>query len=178
MDHAISGHVIVDGSHTCLDDGRGYIEKDWGKGFPRGYIWAQSNHFAEQGISVSASVARIPWLRGAFRGHLIGFLFRGNLYRFTTYTGSEIEHISIDDQSSMLVVRDKKFRLEINATRSQGAVLHAPYEDQMVERVAESMDSRIEVRFQNCEDQKLIFEGSGKHGCLEVQGDLESILHA
>lgn len=176
MDHALTGELIVDEVHTNLDGGRGYVEKDWGRGFPRGYVWAQSNHFSEEGISISASVAQIPWLTGAFRGYLIGFLLRGKLYRFTTYTGARIEYIDVDKNTYRLCVSDRKYRLQLHATRTSGAVLHAPYDKQMVERVAETMNSTIELRFEKIKTGKILFEGQGEHGCLEIQGDLEAII--
>ena len=62
MDHALKGELLVNEVHTNLDGGPGYVEKDSGRGFPRGYVRAQSNHFSEEGTSISASVAEIPWL--------------------------------------------------------------------------------------------------------------------
>lgn len=177
MDHALSGELCVSGTSTSFDGGRGYNEKDWGRGFPSAYVWAQSNHFGEDGISISASVARIPWLTGSFRGYLVGFLLRDKLYRFTTYTGAKIEHIEVNDHSYRLIVSDKTHRLELSATKAAGAVLHAPYEKQMIERVAETMTSRVDLRLQRIVNGETLFEGSGEHSCLEVQGDLEVILH-
>jgi len=51
FDHIITGNLQID--HHVLDftNGRGYIEKDWGKSFPKGYVWMQSNHFQDPGIS-------------------------------------------------------------------------------------------------------------------------------
>lgn len=177
MDHALTGELSVDEVDICLDNGRGYIEKDWGQGFPRGYVWAQSNHFSEEGISISASVAQIPWLTGTFRGYLIGFLLRGKLHRFTTYTGASIEHIDLDENTYRLCVRDRKYRLQLYATRTGGALLHAPYDKQMVERVSETMNSRTELSFEKVEGGEILFEGRGEHGCLEVQGDLQTLIH-
>ncbi|MDB4542810.1 tocopherol cyclase family protein [bacterium] len=176
MDHAIAGQLSIGDVHTCLDDGRGYVEKDWGRGFPKGYVWAQSNHFSEEGISISASVADIPWLTGAFRGYLIGFLLRGKLHRFTTYTGARIEYIDVNKNAYTLCVRDRQYRLQLQAQRSEGALLHAPYDKQMVARVAETMNSVIKLRFEGLDNGKRLYEGAGEHGCLEVQGDLANII--
>jgi hypothetical protein len=176
MDHGLQGELSVNGSRISYEGGRGYVEKDWGRGFPRGYVWAQSNHFEEAGVSVSASVARIPWLTGAFRGHLVGFLLRGKLHRFTTYNGTRIEKIHVDDDNYRLTVCDHKYRLRLLARRTGGALLHAPYEQQMVERVAEAMNSEIQVHFARVRDGEVLFEGTGSHGCLEVQGDLSGVL--
>jgi tocopherol cyclase len=176
MDHPLDGELDVDGVKTTFDGGRGYIEKDWGQGFPSGYAWMQSNHFDEPGTSISASVARIPWLTGSFRGYLIGFLLRGKLHRFTTYTGAKIEHIEVTEQAYSLSIRDRKYRLEVSATRTDGAILHAPYEKQMIERVAETMTSTVDLRFKSVATGETLFEDRGEHGCLEVQGDIQAIL--
>ena len=60
MDHEIEGELEIDNQKIDFTGGRGYIEKDWGHSFPSAYIWMQSNHFSEKGISFKASVAKIP----------------------------------------------------------------------------------------------------------------------
>ena len=176
MDHALAGELSVAGSPTGFHGGRGYVEKDWGRSFPRGYVWAQSNHFAEPGVSISASVAHIPWLTGAFRGYLIGFLLEGRLHRFTTYNGATVEQAEVDEHSYHLSVRNHEYRLTLCAEKREGALLHAPYGQQMVERVAESMDSTVDVRLETLAGGNALFEGRGRHCCLEVQGDLDAVL--
>ena len=39
MRHSISGKMIHNGREINFNQGRGYIEKDWGKSFPKHYIW-------------------------------------------------------------------------------------------------------------------------------------------
>lgn len=175
MDHEISGSLTIDGETICYDGGRGYMEKDWGKGFPEGYVWTQSNHFDRPGISVSASVAKIPWLTGAFRGYLVGFLLDGTLHRFTTYNGGVIESLGVTDSHVELVIRNRSHRLEIQSEKTEGAILMAPYEKQMLERVAETMTSTVAVRFTEVASGALVFEGTGRNGCLEVQGNLSFV---
>jgi hypothetical protein len=176
LDHAVSGVLAVDGRETSYDGGRGYSEKDWGRAFPSGYVWTQSNHFERDGISITASVARIPWLTGAFRGFLVGLLLDGELHRFTTYTGAEIESLTIDDSHLHLRLRDRVHRLEIDARKEEGGVLHAPYGHRMIERVAETMTSEVELRLSALGTNTTLYEGRGRHACLEVQGDLPAIL--
>ncbi|QII81181.1 hypothetical protein G7057_00970 [Jeotgalibaca arthritidis] len=43
--------------------GKGYIEKDWGRSFPKNYIWIQSNHFNDNQRSLFFSYAHIPYRR-------------------------------------------------------------------------------------------------------------------
>jgi hypothetical protein len=176
LDHAISGSLAIDSRETSFDGGRGYSEKDWGRAFPSGYVWIQSNHFEREGVSITASVARIPWLTGAFRGFLVGFLLDGELHRFTTYTGATIESLTIDDSHVRLRLCDRSHRLEIDARKEEGGVLHAPYGRQMIERVAETMSSEVELRFSFRATNETLYQGKGQHACLEVQGDLFAIL--
>jgi tocopherol cyclase len=176
LDHSVSGALAVDGRETLFDGGRGYSEKDWGRAFPSGYVWTQSNHFERDGISITASVARIPWLAGSFRGFLVGFLLDGELHRFTTYTGAEIESLALDDSHLRLRLRNRSHHLEIDARKEDGGVLHAPYGRTMIERVAETMASEVEIRFSLLSTAATVYEGRGRHACLEVQGDLAAVL--
>jgi hypothetical protein len=178
LDHSLEGVLRADGVETIYDGGRGYVEKDWGKRFPAGYVWTQSNHFERPGTSVTASVARIPWLNGAFRGFLVGFLHDDRLHRFTTYNGGRIESLVLDHTHLRLQIHNRVHRLEIEARTAEGAVLHAPYEQQMLERVAEAMTSTIDLRFSTRDGDRSLYEGHGEHACLEVQGDLAAVLDA
>lgn len=76
------------------------MEKDWGKTFPKPYIWVQSNHFNTatcsspgscQRVSLFSSVARVPLPSGipySFTGFLGGLLIDGHVYQFATHTGA------------------------------------------------------------------------------------------
>ena len=65
MNHDIEGSLFQNQKEICFDNGRGYIEKDWGHSFPKAYVWMQSNHFSKSGISFKSSIAIIPWLKSS-----------------------------------------------------------------------------------------------------------------
>ena len=67
---------------------------------------------------------------------------------------------------------------QVAVRQAEGGVLHAPYERQMLERVGEAMDSDIDLRLSSRASDETLLEGHGRHACLEVQGDLPSILDA
>ena len=66
FDHSLEGTLSIDGGDVDFSAGRGYTEKDWGKAFPAGYVWMQTNHFETPGTSFVASIAIIPWMISAF----------------------------------------------------------------------------------------------------------------
>lgn len=175
FDHTISGQLVVDGKTLDLTCGRGYIEKDWGKSFPKAWIWMQSNHFATPGTSLTASVAVIPWLRGAFNGFIAGLWHEGRLYRFTTYTGARLERQDVTDRNVTLhfVDKDQKgYRLELVATRGHAGPLHSPERVAMLQRVMESLTATVEVRLVEIDSGRVLFAETGRHAGLEVVGDL------
>ncbi|MFU8840154.1 MAG: tocopherol cyclase family protein [Nitriliruptoraceae bacterium] len=175
FDHRVDGHLTIDGTTIDLDDGRGYLEKDWGAAFPAGYVWMQSNHFATRGTSVVASIAIVPWLRSAFPGFLVGLRHDGVLHRFATYTGARTEALRLTDDHIDWTIVDRRARLRIRAHRASAGLLLGPTRQRMESRVGETMLAEIEVRLED-RRTRTVLEGTGRHAGLEVHGDLERLL--
>jgi hypothetical protein len=187
FDHRLKGALDIAGKSIDFTDGRGYIEKDWGRTFPRAYIWMQSNHFEEE-ASLSASIATIPWLGSWFRGFLAGFWFDGQLFRFTTYTGGSTEELTLSehevnwslsgDKRVNPALGFKKYHLTLCASRNQGGIIAAPEISGMEPRIVESLTAEIEVRLTALEPggrEVVLFEGTGASAGLEVAGSVEEI---
>jgi len=175
LDHQIHGSLSLDGRSILFDGGRGYIEKDWGRSFPRDYVWIQSNHFEQTGASLMASVARIPWLGGAFRGFIIGLRANGRLFRFATYTGASMRRLHVSDKMVEIEVSDCRHRLEIRVDRTDTGILHAPYSSAMVSRIAESLGSRVDVRLFKKSNGETLFHGAGEPAGMDLHGNVETI---
>jgi hypothetical protein len=174
LDHGIEGRLLVGGQTIDLTGGRGYIEKDWGRSFPSAWIWFQSNHFGQPGTSLTASVAIIPWIRRSFPGFIIGFWHDGVLHRFATYTGARIEKLDITDERVDWVVRNRRYRLEMQAIRAEGGLLQAPTVQDMGRRIAETLNATVTMALYELGPGKphLLADGTGRHAGLEVVGDL------
>ncbi|MCX5975185.1 MAG: tocopherol cyclase family protein [Coprothermobacterota bacterium] len=125
--YSIEGVLTMDGKTISFDHGKDRTETDWGKSFPRSWIWMASNQFDMSGTSFTASIAGIPWMGRAFRGFIICFLFGGKLYRFTVYNGGTLESLSVSDKEVVFSLSNRHYRLEVQAERSKGGVIHAPY---------------------------------------------------
>jgi hypothetical protein len=176
FDHAVRGSLLMDGAPVNFDGGRGYIEKDWGQAFPQAWIWGQSNHFDQPGTSITISVATIPWLGHSFRGFIIGLWQGRQLYRFTKYNGSKITSLRLTDTHVLLHALNKTHQLEIEASRSEGGLLHAPYRSDMLQRVTESLTATIAVKLIELQSARVIFEGLGRHAGLEINGEIQQII--
>ena len=177
LDHTLSGQFKTDNEIISFDKGSGYIEKDWGRSFPEAYIWMQCNHFNQSGVSLSASVAKIPWITGAFRGFIIGLWWDNQLYPFTTYNGATLSIVKIKDQEISIEVKNSRYLLRVKAEMANQGQLHGPFENQMLSRVSESLDSRLELEFYKRYDGQWpnIIKESGKPAGVEANGNLVEI---
>lgn len=176
LDHDLRGELHLNGERIDFSGGRGYIEKDWGRSFPNAYIWLQSNHFEAPGTSLMASVAVIPWLRGAFPGFIIGLYHQRTLYRFATYTGAVIRNLEIGDQEILLHTEDRKHRLSLRALRAKGGLLQAPTTGGMTARIGETLGGRIEVRLDSIAEGRTILQQTGRHAGIDAAGEMEKLL--
>jgi tocopherol cyclase len=177
FDHAVGGTLEING-RTIDFNGRGYVEKDWGKSFPSAYVWMQSNHFSTVGLSVMASVANIPWLGSSFRGFIVGVWMDSRLLRFTTYTGARLAYCRIDNTHISLKVEDRRHELLLCAERTQGGTLYAPYDVSMTPKVSETLGSSIELELYRKQGRGrgLLITDKGRNAGLDVNGRLEEII--
>jgi hypothetical protein len=176
--HGLAGTLTHEGEPLSFDGGRGYLEKDWGRAFPSGYVWMQTNHFDRPDVCLTASIAIIPWLRGEFRGFIVGLRDAGGLHRFATHTGARTTSLEIDDDHVRWGLRSRRgATLDLVAERRRGGLLHAPVRTEMHRRVEETLDARVHVRLADAAGRVLL-EDTGHCAGLEVHGDLERLLAA
>jgi hypothetical protein len=178
MDHTVDGWVQADGRKISMDGGRGYIEKDWGSSMPSSWIWTQSNQFPTPGDSLMFSLANIPWLGS----HFPGFLCAARLSEagsprqvqvWATWNGSRIEALKVDDSTVSLSITRKDERLSLKLDRKRGGLLLAPVAGAMERRIAESIDSTMNVRLER--KGQVVYEGRAPKAGLETVGNLAEL---
>lgn len=174
--HDLAGELAVEGKQVSFAGGRGYIEKDWGRAFPSGYVWLHSNHIdTDPEASLIGSVAIIPWIGRPFRGYIVGLKHSGKLHRWTTYNGAKEIELTITDTHVQWQLSSKDGLLTLSADRVRGGLLHAPIRTEMHQRVDETLDAVIHIKHTDRNGQVLL-EGKGLVGAMEVHGDLKRLL--
>jgi hypothetical protein len=176
MDHAINGQLEVEGKTVNFNNGRGYIEKDWGRSFPEAYVWMQTNHFTEPGVSMFASVAKIPWIRNSFTGFISAVWLHDRLIKFTTYNSSKLRKCYIDKHKVELVIENRLHRIEIAVKRNHAAALASPVQGFMDGRIEESMTSEVSVNLTETKSGGIIFNDTGRNAGLDVAGKIPEII--
>ena len=174
--HDLTGELTVEGKKVSFAGGRGYIEKDWGRAFPSGYVWLHSNHIdSDAEASLIGSVAIIPWIGRPFRGYIVGLKHSGKLHRWTTYNGAKEIELTITDTHVQWQLSSKDGLLTLSADRVRGGLLHAPIRTEMHQRVDETLDAVIHIKHTD-RDGRVLLDGKGLVGAMEVHGDLQRLL--
>lgn len=167
--HKIKGSLVINGEEVDFTEGYGYIEKDWGKSFPKWWVWMQCNHFSQEGNSLMFSVAEIPWIKRHFTGFISFLKIKDKLYRFATYTGAKIKLLDYKDGNIEIIVKDKDHTLSIRGRYNESGVLKAPKNGLMGRMISESISSDVWVSLKDNKGN-YIFEDTGKNAGLEVVG--------
>lgn len=174
FDHEIYGNLTINGVEISFDHGKGNIEKDWGRSFPSGYVWMQSNHFSEQRISFMASIARIPYLGRSFTGFLAGFLYEDRLYLFSTYNRAKLKDLTINkNRVSFRLVKENQ-EIEIDAIQAKASQLKGPINGKMTGKILESLTSTINLKFIDSK-KSIEFDGVGSFSGMEIMAKEEDL---
>lgn len=178
LHHQISGTLTIDGSAHSFTNGIGYTEKDWGSSFPAGWVWMQSNHFTTPKTSITASVAKIPWLGSSFIGFIAGLWLNRKLHIFSTYNNTKLQELSIQQNKVFCRLANASMALELTATQTPGAELKSPVYGHMEGRVNESMQATIEVKLFSIgkSGSQLLFSDTARNAGLEVAGMIQQLL--
>ena len=89
--------------------------------------------------------------------------------------GSKLHFLKINEAKIEYSVENSSYLLNVIITRTAGGILHGPYNNQMLERVSESLDTQIELQLSERKTGKVIFRDIGVHAGLDVNGKLDEI---
>ena len=175
MHHGISGTLDMNDSTVDFTGGKGYIEKDWGTSMPRAWIWVQCNHFPSDSLSLSVSLAHVPWRNGAFSGFLAVVSSGSDIYHFTTYSGASIQQISLRKEVVILELSDKHYTLKIVVHGRISGNLKAPVQGAMSRTIRESIGSGVRMALSDRQGN-VIIDATGTPAGFEQVGDMEILL--
>ena len=168
MNHNIKGLLTVNNKVFDFNNGKGYIEKDWGTSFPKEYIWLQSNHFDYTDTSIMFSLAHIPFLGASFQGFICNFTYNNQEYRFATYNNSKIACVNYSGGKLEVIIVRGAYRLIIKAEIGQdSAALKAPIKGNMNILIKEGLCGLVDLEL--LKNSKTLFEGKGNPCAIEIQ---------
>ena len=161
MNHRLQGAVMLDGVLQDFTSGKGYIESDSGRSFPKWYTWVHCNAFESDDASIMVSVARIPFYGLRFWGCICVVWLNGREYRLATYKGVKI----LRCERGIIELRQGKYKLIISIDEHDGHMLPAPQSGNMSRFIRETL--AVTARFRFMEGDCCLFDGSSNYTSYE-----------
>ncbi len=173
--HTINGSIQIKSKNQNetihFQNDKGYIESDYGKSFPKKWIWLQCNNLKPKkshnnNDSIMLSIAKIPFGLFTFTGFLSFFYINNKFYQFATYNFSS-KTIKRNPKSNQvqIILKNLKNKVKITVSPQTSGNLKAPIHGDMVRSIKESIDSKIHIELYK--KDKLLYEASGTHAGFE-----------
>lgn len=159
MKHSVSGIVFVNGQRYLMRNACGYWEGDFGRSFPKSYVWTQCFF---KGGSLMLSVADIPLMGLHFNGVICVVLWKGKEYRLATYLGARAVWI----QNGIIRIVQGNLELEARLLKKDGIQddrqsLRAPSMGKMSRTIHESAACQAFYRFRKGKHTLFAFKTNG-----------------
>ena len=169
MGHRIRGTLKINDEEIDFNDGKGYLEKDWGTSFPKKYIWIQCNNFKDANTSLMCSVADIPFMKRSFSGHICNLVVDEREYRFATYNNSKLNIEEVTNETVSIALENKDAKLRIEAALTKTGELIAPHKGKMQKVIKEGLSGEVKIYLYNKQDT-IIYEDAGTMAGIEIVG--------
>lgn len=179
MNHTINGSLQINNKKIVFDNGKGYIEKDWGSSFPSSWIWMQTNHFKDPNLSLVFSIAKVPFLNFKITGFFCVIWYQNKFLKFTTYTGAKVPKLNISSDKVDAIIKDKsnQYIVHIDAVKGNSTDLKAPTLGLMTSHDNESLTSKIKIKLYQmnkyAKKYDLIIDDVGRNAGLEIMDNNE-----
>ena len=173
QDGYIEGELQVGDEMIDFTGGKVYIEKNWGKSFPKSWIWVQSNSFDEDGISFTCSIGRVPFLFGSFSGFLVALYIEDEFYSFTSINKS-VMNIKRGESDVEIIFRRKNLELKVKTQSEKNMFMlcMGPKDGKMIPLVEENLKGEVQLELRDIETSKIIYSGRGKSTGIEYGGEM------
>ena len=166
MQNRIYGSIHINNHTINFNDDIGYIEKDWGRSFPKSYIWCQCNNFQKSNDSFVLSIADIPFKVFNFTGIICVLIIENIEYKFTTYNHTKLIEYDINNKFINITLKRGYYYLNIKSTYPIGNKLSAPVKGKMEKDIFESISSLITVTLKK--NNHIIFSDTSINCGLEI----------
>lgn len=141
MHHTVTGTLAMGNAAWTLQDADGYLEKDWGTGFPKTYVWCQVNDWAESALVFS--YATVPLLGRHAKGFFLVLHHQGEEIRLSSIEGSRMKAFTVSEDAFTAVVEKGSLRVTLHARQAHPVALASPNQGAMEARIKESLDGTV-----------------------------------
>lgn len=142
-----NGTIIQNHQSYSFQNGRGYIEKDYGTSFPTKYLWMQSNNAKNKDTFVLAQ-GKVPILFFHLTGLFLVINTKEKQYVFANYYGAKIKTISHQKKQDKLIIKQGKYMVTIICKYQKGISLPSPKQGKMDQLILEYIECTCNIKIE------------------------------
>ena len=173
LTHIIMGEINFNNKEISFDEGRGALDKDWGKSFPNVWFWMQCNHFQKHDAAMMVGVARMPIFLNYYTAFAMPFYFNDKTEIYANYTGAHIAKLYRYKGYIHLIITEKSKVIALKVFGKEDVPLIASPMGHLIRDVYECIDSKIEVKV--TQGGRTVFEDIGECAHLKIGGNTSKL---
>lgn len=143
MSHQVTGDFQMGNRSWKMQDAYGYMEKDWGTGFPKEYVWLQANNWKKS--SLVFGYATVPILGKYAKGFFLVLYHENEEFRFSSIEGSKLLNFQVSKDSFEVTIQKRGMRLTLKAKQKNPVALVSPERGEMKSYIKESLEGCLEL---------------------------------
>ena len=162
MRHKVKGKIELNEKRIDMKHGIGYLEKDYGSSFPRGYLWTQVNAIKYMAPQISVSIATLPICRREIQGCIAVIKYQGKEYRLASYLGAKVLVV----RETLAIIRQGLWTLCIHMDKMRRPqLLLAPYKGKLNRKIKE--DIKCVIRYTFYYGTQKVFDWTTRNASVE-----------
>lgn len=173
LGHELVGSLTINGEEIQLNDGKGYMEIEWGKEYPKVWIWSQCNHFKENDVSLMVGVTRMPILWEYYTSFAVPVYYKGQLVVFSNYNGGQIAKLYRYKSYVHLIITQKSKMLDLKIYGEDDVEHTSARGSHMIRDVYSCQKAKMEIKM--TQSNKVILEDVGYCCQLEMGGNTSKL---
>lgn len=153
----VAGSVRLGTKTITIENGQSYMEKTYGRRFPKRWFWLQANRFDEQ-VAISLAGGKVPTLLFKKFGYFFILHLPQKTLVLATYNFARLKFSEQADGTIWFSLKKGRYKIHMVARQIHPVVLVGPQKHgEMTLDVPESLESTVHLEVYD--RHKLIYEG-------------------
>jgi hypothetical protein len=149
----VSGEIQHNGVYYSLNNGMGYLEKNWGTTFPESYFWIHAVDPNNPARSLLFSKAKIVWLGKTYIKHVGYLCLDGQQIELRELKNFSVSNSNVSPENQIIQMRSASAQIDLSLDYGREVVFHGPKDGALSRLIQHKTDVKIEVLL-NYENRK------------------------
>jgi tocopherol cyclase len=174
MNHIANGDININGKLYKLQNAKGYIEKSWGRFYPKSWTMIQCHTFNVENTSIFFVAAPATLQSKTIQGMLCFLKIGDKMYNLSMYKGAKIENVSHNKRLFFLEVSCQNIRFDATIIPRTYGSLKVPSPEIKEWMMHECLNATLHLNVYK--DGEKILTAEGEQTSFDLVGDIFNYL--